>query len=781
MVLALYLTAATAVLWLIHRFVCPLSRAAALVLLVLPMGITGLALVTGGVYGPIDHPYATEPLSSLKLDYGIGSPHNATATDVYSSMFPWRRSVQASLERGEWPLWNPYMLSGHLLAANSQSAAYNPFTILACLVPAAVSFTFTAAIAMLIAAAGAFVLAREIDCGELAALAGATGWAYAASVVLYLHTAMGFTLVYQAFLFAAAARVARKPVVASAMFLTIVLALMILAGHPETLYLCVITASTFAVFELVRARVKPWRSIGAAAAAGVLALLLSAIHLVPFASALPQSTEYQFKEFSSDRPLRPMDAERLLATIATDLFPHLHVRQWVKPELGLIHAETAAAGSVVLALALYAAWRTRSPHTWFFVAIALFGIVIECRWPPAVKAIKKLPLMDIAHDERLAFTAALALAILAAMGLDQILRESDLRGAALTFTAVLAFLGAGALWLSRNTDQAITFGDFGEYTLFAELFFLGLAALLLTWPAASLRFAGPALLALLVAQRVISTHGTYKTYPARAAYPPVPILEPLEKVPVPFRIVGLHYAFLPGSSAYYGLEDVRGYEAMTFMPLVQTWAMWCRHQSIWFNRVDDLTPPFLSFMNVRYAIVSNTTQVPAGWRELVRQRDAALLENTRALDRAFVPKTVKVGLPPTWQIEDMRVERDFGETAWITANVAPHTRENGPGVVRIREYSPGGRYLLDADMQRDGWVVISATAWDGWRAYIDGRRVETQRANIAFLSVLVPAGRHSVRIVYWPDSFVRGRAITFATLAALVVFATMRRTRPGQW
>ena len=35
-------------------------------------------------------------------------------------------------------------------------------------------------------------------------------------------------------------------------------------------------------------------------------------------------------------------------------------------------------------------------------------------------------------------------------------------------------------------------------------------------------------------------------------------------------------------------------------------------------------------------------------------------------------------------------------------------------------------------MAQDGWIVVSEPAWKGWRAYIDGRRVEIQIANLAF-------------------------------------------------
>jgi uncharacterized membrane protein YfhO len=83
-------------------------------------------------------------------------------------------------------------------------------------------------------------------------------------------------------------------------------------------------------------------------------------------------------------------------------------------------------------------------------------------------------------------------------------------------------------------------------------------------------------------------------------------------------------------------------------------------------------------------------------------------------------------------------------------------------------------YDLDATMQHAGWVIISETAWRGWRAYIDGRRVQYRIANHAFIGVHVPEGHHRVRLIFIPEAFTRGRAISFGTLALLAISALTR-------
>jgi Bacterial membrane protein YfhO len=769
----LYLATCAVCVWLVHRYVLPLSRAAALVLFALPLAIVGYALVTGGVYGPVDHIYQYEPLDALAPQFGIGPARNASAIDIWSEFFPWRLAVRESLERAEWPLWNAYNLAGHPLAAEAQSAPYSPFTLIACLLPAMVSQTYSLAIAMFIAGLCAFVFARDLGCREGAALVAAIGWGLASCVGSRM-TAMGFATAYAPLLLAATRRVIRQPGVAPGMLLMVTLALQLLAGHPESLFLNVLVGGIYAIFELVRHRANVGRAIVTAIAAGVVSLLVCAIFLLPLLEAIPQSHEYLIKRDALEDVKHGLSTEHVLAALATNFFPHLHVRHWLSPRLGYIAPETTPAGSLIVALAIYAIWRRRSAETWFFAALAVFCLLTGARWSPLADTLHQLPLLNITLHDRLAFHGAICLIVLAALGVEHLLRTDDRKALAITMIAVLALLAIGTWWLEHNITLAETPADYGRYRVLAELVFLAAAPLLLRR-----KVFLPALLALIVGQRAIEEIDTFPTFPAKAAYPPVAMLEPLQKIREPFRLVGRATAFPPATNTFYGVEDPRGYEALTLDQFHATWRLWCRLHGIWFNRVDDLNAPFLSLMNVRFAIQSDALPVPEHWRVIGRQKGALLLENARAIDRVFVPRRVILSGASTEELVDrMAGVQDFREIAWITGRGEPGQRENGPGRIALRSYSRKGEYVFDAEMEGDGYVVISDASWRGWQAWIDGKRVPMNRANAAFLSVLVPRGRHTVRVVYWPSSFVRGRAISVwsaAAVAAALVFRKRRR------
>ncbi|HLJ73949.1 MAG TPA: YfhO family protein, partial [Thermoanaerobaculia bacterium] len=244
-----------------------------------------------------------------------------------------------------------------------------------------------------------------------------------------------------------------------------------------------------------------------------------------------------------------------------------------------------------------------------------------------------------------------------------------------------------------------------------------------------------------------------------------------------FRIVAQHWGFIPGTSTLYGLEDVRGYEALTLARFKMTFPLWSVEQPVWFNRVDDLTKPFLSFLNVRYAIT--TADPPPGWHTVATQWRSRLVENERVVPRAFVPATTTVGSAETINrtLDEMQRATDFRQHAWIDAPMRRHEELNGPGTVtEIKPRGPNG-FRIRVTMERAGRVVVSEPGWNGWRAYVDGRRVEMQIANVAFLAIYVPAGAHTIRLIYLPQSFVIGRAISIATLAVLIALAVLQRVQ----
>ena len=667
MALLLYLIVAVALLVVWSRRVQRVSRAAAIALVLLPMVFTGRALLTNRVYAPIDLPFQYEPLKAYAAQYGVAQPHEIGLSDLHAQMIPWQKAVRFALAEGEWPLWNPFILCGDILAAAAQPAVYDPLNWIALLLPLPHALTFGASMTFFFAAFFTFAFARSVGLRETSALIAAAGFAFCAMLAFYVGWPLGraWTLL-PLVLFSVRER--------RWWLLTVAFTLLIVAGHPETVLHVVSIGAIYGVRQLCcrfgSARSAPPARWKAAAElphsilAGVIALGLTAVYLLPFAEAATQTVEHHIRaeEYATKPYAKIIRPEQTRERIARSFLP------WIKGD-----PLSTRVGFSVLLLALLA----RRKEAWFFAALAVAGFLIACGIPPLPHLLHELPLFDIAINERFAFAASFALAMLAGMGADR----------------------------------------------FPKL--------------------APLLLAVVLLERAIEDGGIYPAIDANAFYPPVPELAKIERDELS-RVAGTGVTLLPNGAAMYELEDVRGYEAMTFRRFAQTYPLWSRYQPAFFNIIDDASKPFLSFLNVRYVL-----------------QERNVIENRNALPRAFLPRRIRFEKHEN-VVHQMSYATDFADVAWIESDGEPHERVNAAGGVKIRR--EGLAYRLDASMDADGWIVVSESNWKGWRAYIDGRRVQTHFANHAFIGLFVPAGEHRVRLVYLPESFTRGRAISIATL-----------------
>jgi hypothetical protein len=209
--------------------------------------------------------------------------------------------------------------------------------------------------------------------------------------------------------------------------------------------------------------------------------------------------------------------------------------------------------------------------------------------------------------------------------------------------------------------------------------------------------------------------------------------------------------------------------------LHETYPLWSSPQRNWFNRIDSLASPFLSFLNVRYALHDPDHAMPLHWRVVGSAGQLNIIENTAALPRAFMPAAVRFNVPYPAVIDEMRNARDFRAMSWINQNHAPHNMEtNGSGTVSITRTTLS-TYAIHAEVARDGWIVISQAAWKGWRASEGRQEIPVRVANHAFLAIKLSQGHHDVDLVFRPHGFIVGRAITFVTLIAVVILGLWSR------
>ena len=269
--------------------------------------------------------------------------------------------------------------------------------------------------------------------------------------------------------------------------------------------------------------------------------------------------------------------------------------------------------------------------------------------------------------------------------------------------------------------------------------------------------------------------GTYPTVGAATLAPRRAVLDALAASGA--RVGASGSDLRPNGAALFGLEDVRGYESIVLDRFADTFPLWCVPQVASFNRIDDLTRPFLSFLGMRFAIAAPDAPVPAGWSVRARTGAAAVFENPRALPRVFAPARV-IAVPEGAAIlRAMASAQDFSEAAWVRG---PSREERNPEA-RISVRESGADLALETFSEAPFLAATSLPDWPGWRAEEAGSRFPLETVNNAFVGIRIPAGSHRIRLSYRPPAFLPGVGASAAGLfgAGASVWWRRRARRRG--
>ena len=197
---------------------------------------------------PLDH----VPLTHPWLPLGRALPYNAYLNDVVSQILPWTEAVRVAWKDGTLPLLDRWNGCGTPLAANSQSAAFSPFTLLTLPLPLATAFLLLGPLKLLIAMAGMWLWVRELRASESAAFFAAIAYGLSLNFSQWLffpQTAVFCLWPWMLFLLERGrdAEGRRRATVA----LGAVLALGALAGHPESMAVGVLFAALWIALRRV--------------------------------------------------------------------------------------------------------------------------------------------------------------------------------------------------------------------------------------------------------------------------------------------------------------------------------------------------------------------------------------------------------------------------------------------------------------------------------------------------------------------------------------------------
>jgi hypothetical protein len=715
---------------------------------------------------------------------------------------------------GQLPLWNPFLFNGYPLVGEPVYQVFYPPNLLMTLVSAFTPRALAVQLGLHQVLGGFFtyLLAglwlkspRARLCAGVVYMLNGVFWARQEHLVT-IDTEIWLPLVLYAVERAWRARTPPSLALAAG-----AIALLLLAGHPQSFYFSLLVVALTTPFWIAEARATPegatWRPLAVVGVATASGVLLASVQLLPtleLTRLTNRGGTIPFALAIATGALRP-------SHLVTAFLPDYHgaLRGPYAGE-GDVSQSSIYFGVVPLLLAAFVGASRPSRRGVYLLAMALLVLLI-CLGPTGLVSplfYRVVPLFGMFRaPTNYSFAFVLFAALLAGHGLEKLeandvrvsryivtlaglaiglgllvhfaapphprlatnLKEDELRLAA-AVVAVVALLalrrhgllgastcgwlavGLTALELVAAGRGALTLGDRAPASTYCEETPSGLVASVGGLPGQACAHPDPPPVDEGHSASASRLHIDAQVYRDSS---PVPDALPLYRVG--FDRALLHQVYLTD-----GYEPMVLRRHVDFQRLVQRLSLETSGRPP-AERAAALAPPLLA-AGVRYLYL------PTG-----------LVELPDPLPRAYF-------------VERARTAHDEADALRLLADASVDLRSevilerDGPDddPALRRRFQPvrslaqrASSVSLAVDAPRPGYVVFSDTDYPGWEASVNGRPTEVLRANHSFKAVRIQAGANDVRFEFRPRSLRWGAELTLSTLAlgALALLVARRRLR----
>jgi hypothetical protein len=237
----------------------------------------------------------------------------------------------------------------------------------------------------------------------------------------------------------------------------------------------------------------------------------------------------------------------------------------------------------------------------------------------------------------------------------------------------------------------------------------------------------------------------------------------------PFRIFNLKQDGSIGSfsnnanfHAYFLIEDFYGYSGIK-----------PRAYQDYMDVVGPVNQQLWNMLNVKYIITDQAALLP-GLKPVYNSEKSFVLLNENYLQRMFfVDKVEKMSaLEFLNKIKSGEInpkQTAIADDAQLNIEPPDSTAE-----IKITKYDEA---LIEAEVNASGnnFVFIGNTYHPGWKAYIDGIKTQVYKTNHGYLGVIVPKGKHNLKLEYAPDSFfiAKNTALVLSSIMLLGLIITL--------
>lgn len=669
------------------------------------------------------------------------------APDIWRYHYYTKPFLFQQLSKGIFPLWNPYTFSGQPYVEHPQSVPWYPLGILFAFLPAGTAISWYMALHILIAMTSMYIFIRSLRVSEKKSIDRFSAWIGGAVFGLSgffmarvyaghfdLIAASAWTpLVLAMFL-----RLLRSPSRKAVALAGIVLAIQIVAGYQ--------TITLFTLLALcilgVLVTLSEW-------SARPLVLLFTGVFLGLGISAIQLFPTYQFVLHS----IRQLPLPESWAVVATPTPQHLlelidpFFFYDMIPKISFGHEFAAYIGKVPLLFAISTILfllhkRLRSPQMWWLVILPILAwwIALGPNAPIDIFSFMRrfVPLYSsIRIPSRHLLLYVLGMSALAAYSIQFVKKR-------IVQIVIALFIFIDLLPIARSNVHIRQIPELDE---------------------------DPELVSLLTGDKSL-----YRFLPDY--FPGDLVRENFEfDAPLVHNIFSVSGYDQPPLRNYWEfLLAVNNVDISETVPYMETTPP--------FRLVNS---PFTNFLNIKYVFVPTSADplsadVSGRFRLVLNKesRGYRLYENTQVLPRFYMVSKL-TEFPRREEIVGVIKNRviDPRETVLALTGASPIVSREAIckkidiAPIEVISYTPNS-ITLTSNNHCDGYLVTSEVMYPGWEAYIDGKPASLFEGNLAFRTLFVPEGNHTITMKYFPKIFIVSALISFIFIVASTLFLATR-------
>jgi hypothetical protein len=718
--------------------------------------------------------------------------------DMVNEGFQLRSFGVEEIRRGRgFPMWNPFVYGGQPYLAILPGPVFYPSSLLYLVMPLHRAIGWTFVLHTFLSGLFAYFAGRSLRLDRVSASVAGLAFMLTGFVVSTLyggHDGRMFAMTLIPLAFGLLERGLHSERPGWFLALGLVVALQIFTPHIQLMYYSSLALTLYAVLRIIqKGRERgDWRSTGRLAALWAVAFgaaaLVGAAQLLPTVRILDVAVRGSGEAgyaFASSWALPPQE---ITALFLPDLIGSLG-SYWGRNPFKL-HSEYLGAVPIGLATVALASFRRDARVSLLAVtALVCLLFALGAATPVHRIAVHVLPFVGrFRAPSMMLGPMALMVALLAGVGWQRALEARDGEHAVpwrriLVILAPVLLLGAAAAvapdgllrwvrttWYPTDWTRTASIPLTPGLRAGGAMLLLGVGgSVAAAWGVARKQvptwIVAPLLL-LLVADmwRVDSRY--VRTVPLEAVFPSDPVVEHLQAE----LAVGERVFPPPGLSGYGPSElSVHGIPSVTGIQ---------KFRLEWYERLtgglglQNLgTPAAISLLDVAFVVAGSGLTAEMLTAEAESERGTVYRVGDD-LPHAFFPRTVEV-ISDTSAALRRLLDSDPREVAVVETG-APQA---GEGTARIRSYSPN-EIVLDVAATRPGLLFVSEVYYPAWEAEIDGLEAEVLRTNVAFRGVVVPEGRHELRLRYSAAEFRVGFAVSSLSTAVVLVCLLLGLVRP---